>query len=201
MELKTKDTSTAITLNDAIFTREYNEGLIHQLVVTCLNNIRSGTSAQKTRAEVRGGGRKPWKQKGTGRARAGSIRSPIWRGGGVTFASKQRDYTVKINKKMVKAAMQSIYSELLRRGDLVVVSSFDLETRKTKDFISKMQSLQITNALIVLDEVTENAYYGSRNLADYDICDAYSVDAVSLLKYNTVVITEAALKEIEEQLQ
>lgn len=201
MELVTKDTNSQLTVNDEIFAYTYNEGLIHQAVVTYMNNARSGNSAQKTRAEVRGGGKKPWAQKGTGRARAGTIRSPIWRSGGVTFASKKRDYSQKLNKKMYKRAMRSIISELIRNGNLLVLSDFQCQSHKTKDFLAKMKELNVQNALIVMYELGENEYLGSRNLADYAICDVTSLDPFSLLKYENVIVTEQAIKSIEEQLQ
>ncbi|MBA2711742.1 MAG: 50S ribosomal protein L4 [Tatlockia sp.] len=201
MELITKDTNTQLNVSDDIFGYNYNEGLIHQAVVTFMNNARSGNSAQKTRAEVRGGGRKPWNQKGTGRARAGTIRSPIWRSGGVTFASKKRDYSQKLNKKMYKRALRSIISELHRTGNLIVVSEFHCQSLKTKDFIVKMNELELPNALIVMDEVGEHEYLASRNLNHYDICDVHCLDPVSLLRYEKVLITESAVKNLEEQLQ
>lgn len=201
MELMTKDTNLHITVNPVVFDYSYNEGLVHQAVVTFMNNARSGNSAQKTRSEVRGGGKKPWNQKGTGRARAGTIRSPIWRSGGVTFASKKRDYSQKLNKKMYKRAMRSILSELHRTGNLVVVSDFQCSTLKTKDFINKMNSLELKNALIVMSEVGEFEYLASRNLYQYHICDASALDPVSLLKYECVLITEDAIRTLEEQLQ
>lgn len=201
MEISTLDTKVKIQLNKDVFAYAYNEGLVHQAVVTYMNNARSGNSAQKTRSEVRGGGRKPWNQKGTGRARAGTIRSPLWRSGGVTFASKKRDYSQKLNKKMYKRALRSIISELCRNGNLVVVSDFQCESHKTKDFISKMNQLEIKNALIIMNEVGESEYLGSRNLIDYDICDVTTIDPVSLLRFEKVVVTEAAIKKIEEQLQ
>lgn len=201
MELMTKDTNSALSVNKEIFDYNYNEGLIHQAVVTYMNNARSGNSAQKTRAEVRGGGKKPWNQKGTGRARAGTIRSPIWRTGGVTFASKKRDYSQKLNKKMYKRAMRSIISELNRSGSLIVVSDFQCPTLKTKDFIKKMNELELNNALIVMSEVGEFEYFASRNLIDFDVCDVNALDPVSLLRYERVVITEDAIKKLEEQLQ
>ena len=142
MELMTRDTKTAIQLSDAVFSCDYNEGLVHQAVVAYMNKARSGNSAQKTRAEVRGGGREPWAQKGTGRARAGSIRSPIWRSGGVTFAAKKRDYSQKLNRKMYQGAMRSIMSELQRKGHLIVLSEFQCSTPKTKDFLIKMMRLK-----------------------------------------------------------
>lgn len=201
MEITTIDTKAQLKLNKDVFAYDYNEGLVHQAVVTYMNNARSGNSAQKTRAEVRGGGKKPWNQKGTGRARAGTIRSPIWRSGGVTFASKKRDYSQKLNKKMYKRALRSIISELCRTGNLVVVSDFQCESHKTKDFINKMNQMNIKNALIIMNEVGESEYLGSRNLIDYDICDVTTIDPVSLLRFEKVVVTEAAIKKIEEQLQ
>lgn len=201
MELITKDTNTQLNVSDEVFGYNYNEGLIHQAVVTFMNNARSGNSAQKTRAEVRGGGRKPWNQKGTGRARAGTIRSPIWRSGGVTFASKKRDYSQKLNKKMYKRALRSIISELHRTGNLIIVSEFQCQSLKTKDFIVKMNALELPSALIVMDEVGEHEYLASRNLHQYDICDVHCLDPVSLLRYEKVLITESAIKNLEERLQ
>ena len=201
MELMTIDTKSQVQVNKDIFDYNYNEGLVHQAIVTYMNNARSGNSAQKTRAEVRGGGRKPWNQKGTGRARAGTIRSPIWRSGGVAFASKKRDYSQKLNKKMYKRAMRSIISELLRTGNLVVVSDFQCASLKTKDFIKKMNEMEIKSALIVMSEVGEFEYLGSRNLIEYDVCDVSALDPVSLLRYKQVLITEEAIKKLEEQLQ
>ena len=201
MQLTTIDTKAKIKVNKDVFDYNYNEGLVHQAVVTFMNNARSGNSAQKTRAEVRGGGKKPWNQKGTGRARAGSIRSPIWRSGGVTFASKKRDYSQKINKKMYKRALRSIISELNRTGNLIIVSDFQCSSLKTKDFITKMNELNLKNALIVMNEVGEHEYLASRNLIDYDVCDVDSIDPVSLMRYEQVLLTEDAIKKIEEQLQ
>lgn len=201
MQLLTKDTNAAVDVSDNVFNYDYNEGLIHQTVVTYMNNARSGNSAQKTRSEVSGGGKKPWNQKGTGRARAGTIRSPIWRSGGVTFASKKRDYSQKLNKKMYKRALRSIISELCRKDNLIVVSDFQCPSAKTKDFKQKMKSLDISNALIVMDEVGEHEYLASRNLYDYDICDITALDPVSLLRFEKVLITESAIKKLEEQLQ
>lgn len=201
MEITTIDTKATLKVNSDVFSYAYNEGLIHQAVVAYMNKARSGNSAQKTRAEVRGGGRKPWNQKGTGRARAGTIRSPIWRSGGVTFASKKRDYSQKLNKKMYKRALRSIISELCRTGNLVVVSDFQCESLKTKDFLSKMNQLDLKNALIIMNEVGEGEYLGSRNLIDYDVCDVTTIDPVSLLRFEKVLVTEAAIKKIEEQLQ
>lgn len=201
MELITKDTNAQIKVAEEVFGYNYNEGLIHQAVVTFMNNARSGNSAQKTRAEVRGGGKKPWRQKGTGRARAGTIRSPLWRSGGVTFASKKRDYSQKLNKKMYKRAMRSIISELHRSGNLIVMSDFQCQSHKTKDFVAKMNELELQNALIVMNEVGEHEYFASRNLIQYDICDVSSLDPVGLLRFEKVLITTDAIKSLEEQLQ
>lgn len=201
MEFITKDTNKTFDVSDEIFAYPYNEGLIHQAVVSFMNNARSGNSAQKTRAEVRGGGKKPWNQKGTGRARAGSIRSPIWRSGGVTFASKKRDYSQKLNKKMYKRAIRSILSELYRNGSLIVVDDFQCSSHKTKDFVGKMQELNLLNALVVLHELGEQEYLGSRNLYDFAVCDSGSIDPVALLSFENVVITSDAVKSLEERLQ
>lgn len=201
MQLMTKDTKTEIVISEHVFGCEYNEGLVHQAVVTYMNNARSGNSAQKTRAEVRGGGRKPWNQKGTGRARAGTIRSPIWRSGGVTFASKKRDYSQKINKKMYKRALRSIISELHRTDNLLVVSDFQCSSMKTRDFTAKMNELELKNALIVMHEVGESEYLASRNLIEFDVTDVSALDPVSLLRYEQVLMTEEAVKALEELLQ
>jgi len=201
MELLVKDTQSKLEVCENIFGYNYNEGLVHQAVVTFANRARSGNSAQKTRSEVRGGGKKPWGQKGTGRARAGTIRSPIWRSGGVTFASKKRDYDSKLNRKMYKRAIRSIFSELNRQGRLTIVSQFHCDTPKTKDFITLMNGLDLPNALIIMSEVGENEYLASRNLIQYDVCDVEMVDPVSLLRFEHVLITEDAIKKIEEQLQ
>ncbi|MFC3908597.1 50S ribosomal protein L4 [Legionella dresdenensis] len=201
MELTLKDTNTSLNVSEDVFGYHYNEGLIHQAVVTFMNNARSGNSAQKTRSEVRGGGRKPWNQKGSGRARAGTIRSPLWRTGGVTFASKKRDYSQKLNKKMYKRALRSILSELNRTGNLIVVNDFACDSHKTKDFVAKMNQLELTNALVVTNEIGENEYLGSRNLYNFEICDVASLDPVSLLRFEKVVITGDAVKSLEEQLQ
>lgn len=201
MELITKDTNTSLKVSELVFDYGYNEGLIHQAVVTFMNNARSGNSAQKTRAEVRGGGKKPWNQKGTGRARAGTIRSPIWRSGGVTFASKKRDYSQKINKKMYKRALRSIISELNRNGNLIILNDFQCASHKTKDFIAKMSELDVSNALIVMNEIGEQEYLGSRNLYNFDICDVTSLDPVGLLRFEKVIMTSDAIKSLEDLLK
>lgn len=201
MDLLVNDSGSNISVNEEIFDCYYNEALVHQAVVTFMNNARSGNSAQKTRAEVRGGGRKPWKQKGTGRARAGTIRSPLWRTGGVIFAAKKRDYSQKFNKKMYKYAMRSIISQLHRMGNLVVVSDVLCDTPKTKEFLTKMRGWDISNALVVTKELTENAYYASRNLVEFYLCETDELTPFNLLRYEKVLITVEALKCLEERLQ
>lgn len=190
-----------VTVSDAAFGREYNQDLIHQVVVTYLANARQGTKKQKTRSEVSGGGRKPWRQKGTGRARAGTIRSPIWRGGGNAFAARSdQNHSKQLNKKMYRAALQSILSELARQDRLVVVESFDLEAPKTKGLISKLNEFGVDDVLIITEEVSQNLYLSARNLHRVDVRDANGVDPVCLINYDKVLVTVAALKQIEEML-
>lgn len=189
-----------ISLSDEAFGREYNEPLVHQTVVTFLAGARQGTVKQKTRSEVSGGGRKPWRQKGTGRARAGTIRSPIWRSGGVTFAARPQDHSKKLNKKMYRGAMQCILSELIRQDRLIVVNEFALESHKTKDLVSKLQDFSLENVLIVGESVEENLYLAARNLHKVDVIDVTGIDPVSLIGFENVLITVPALKKVEEML-
>jgi large subunit ribosomal protein L4 len=189
-----------ISISDETFGREFNESLVHQAVVTYMAGARQGTAKQKTRSEVSGGGRKPWRQKGTGRARAGTIRSPIWRSGGVTFAARPRDYTKKLNKKMYRGAMQSILSELLRQDRLLVVEDFAIESHKTRELVGKLKDFALDNVLIVADEVSENLYLASRNLHKVDVLDANGLDPVSLIGFEKVLMTVPALKKVEEML-
>ena len=189
-----------ISLSDKSFGREYNEPLVHQTVVTFLAGARQGTVKQKTRSEVRGGGRKPWRQKGTGRARAGTIRSPIWRSGGVTFAARPQDHSKKLNKKMYRGAMQCILSELIRQDRLIVVNEFAITTNKTKDLVAKLKDFELTNVLIVTDQVEQNLYLASRNLHKVDVLDVLGLDPVSLIDFEKVLITVSALKSVEEML-
>ena len=189
-----------ISLSDESFGREYNEPLVHQTVVTYMAGGRQGTTKQKTRSEVRGGGRKPWRQKGTGRARAGTIRSPIWRSGGVTFAAKPQDHSKKLNKKMYRGAMQCILSELIRQDRLVVVNEFTVESHKTKDLVSKLKEFDLDNVLIVSDQVEQNLYLAARNLHKVDALDVSGLDPVSLIGFEKVLITVPALKKVEEIL-
>lgn len=203
MELQlTGSKKKKLEVSDAVFATEFNEPLIHQVVTAYLAAGRAGTQAQKTRAEVRGGGIKPWKQKGTGRARAGTIRSPLWRKGGVIFAAKPRSYAQKVNKKMYRGAMRSILSELIRLERLIVIESFMVETHKTKDFIKKLDELKLgKNTLIVTDAVEENLYLAARNLYGVDVVDVAAVDPVSLVGTEKVLMTVAALKQFEELLK
>ena len=199
LNLKTNK-STSQEVSDDVFNRDYNESLVHQITTAFLAGGRSGSKAQKNRSEARGGGKKPWKQKGTGRARAGTTRSPIWRSGGVTFAAQPRNFTQKVNKKMYKGAISVIFSELLRTDRLKFVSEIDASEPKTKNITSLMKSLEVKDALLLTDELDENLYLSSRNLYHVGVCDTQSIDPVSLIGYENVVMTKAALKKIEAML-
>jgi len=199
LNLKTNK-STSQEVSEDIFGRDYNESLVHQITTAYMAAGRSGTKAQKNRSAVSGGGKKPWKQKGTGRARAGTSRGPIWRSGGVTFASKPRDFSQKVNKKMYKGAISVIFSELLRKDRLKVVSDLEIKEPKTKNITSLMKSLDLKDALLMTDELDENLYLSSRNLYHVGVCDTQSIDPVSLIGYENVVLTKAALKKVEAML-
>ena len=200
LALPGKETGDKISLSDETFGREYNEPLVHQSVVTYLAGARQGTVKQKTRSEVRGGGRKPWRQKGTGRARSGTIRSPIWRSGGVTFAARPQDFSKKLNKKMYRGAMQCILSELIRQERLIVVNEFAVESHKTKDLVTKLKDFELDNVLIVSDRIEENLYLAARNLHKVDVLDVSGLDPVSLIGFEKVLITVPALRKAEELL-
>ncbi|WP_444929560.1 50S ribosomal protein L4 [Microbulbifer sp. SSSA002] len=189
-----------VAVSEVTFGREFNQDLVHQAVVAYMAGARQGTKAQKNRSDVSGGGKKPWRQKGTGRARAGTIRSPLWRSGGVTFAADPRDHSVKLNKKMYRAALRCILSELARQERLVVVESFDVDAPKTKQLVSKLAQFDLSNALIVTEEVSENLYLAARNLHKIDVRDVQAIDPVSLIRFDKVVVTVSALKKIEEVL-
>jgi len=189
-----------VSLSDESFDKAYNEPLVHQTVVTYMAGARQGSVKQKTRSEVRGGGRKPWRQKGTGRARAGTIRSPIWRGGGVTFAARPADHSKKLNKKMYRGAMQCILSELIRNDRLLVVNEFELGSHKTQDLVSKLKEFELDNVLIISEQVEKNLYLAARNLHKVDVLDVAGVDPVSLIGFENVLITVSALKKVEEML-
>jgi large subunit ribosomal protein L4 len=190
----------AVSVSEVAFGREFNQDLVHQTVVAYMAGARQGTKAQKTRAEVSGGGKKPWRQKGTGRARAGTIRSPIWRGGGATFAAKPRNFEQKLNKKMYRAALQCILSELNRQDRLIVVESFDVDAPKTKSLVQKLAQFNLTDALIITEEMSENLFLASRNLYKVGVIDVQGVDPVSLIGFDKVIVTVPALKKFEEIL-
>ena len=199
MELKLHG-SGSVKVSDETFGQEYKEALVHQVVTACLAGARAGTAQQKSRSDVSGGGIKPWRQKGTGRARAGTIRSPIWTGGGTTFASRPRDYTQKINRKMYRAAMRSILSELVRQERLVAVESIGVDAPKTKELAGKLAELGLDKVLIVTDTADDNLYLAARNLPGVAVCDVASADPVSLVGFDKVLMTTAALGKIEERL-
>ncbi len=192
-----KDT---LNVSEVAFGKEFNQDLVHQAVVAYLAGGRQGTKAQKTRSEVSGGGKKPWRQKGTGRARAGTIRSPIWRSGGKAFAAKPRNCEQKLNKKMYRAALRCIFAELNRQERLVVVEDFSVDAPKTKSLIQKLAQYDLSEALIVTEDVNENLYLASRNLHKVDVRDVQGVDPVALIGFEKVVVTVPALKKFEEIL-
>ena len=195
-----KGVAGAVEVSEVAFGKEFNQDLVHQAVVAFQAGARQGSKAQKNRSAVSGGGAKPWRQKGSGRARAGTSRSPIWRSGGVTFAAQPRNYEQKLNRKMYRAAMQCIVSELVRQERLVVVESVELEAPKTKALVQYLAQYDIADALIVTEEVSENLYLAARNLYKVDVVDAQGVNPVSLIGFEKVIITVAALKKIEESL-
>jgi large subunit ribosomal protein L4 len=200
MELTvTGSKSGSVAVSDATFSREFNEALVHQVVTAYMSGARQGSRAQKTRSEVSGGGKKPWKQKGSGRARAGTIRSPIWRSGGVTFAAKPQDFSQKVNRKMYRAAMQVILSELVRQERLVVVENMTIAEPKTKALSAMLKDQGLLDStLIISEELDTNLFLASRNIPKIDVRDAAGIDPVSLVAYEKVVLTVPALKKIEE---
>lgn len=190
----------AIELSDETFAADFNEALVHQVVTAYLAQSRAGTKAQKNRSAVRGGGAKPFRQKGTGRARAGTIRSPLWRSGGVTFAAQPRDYGQKLNRKMYRAALRSILAELVRQDRLVAIDAFEMPDHKTRNLAQRLKTLGMDDVLIVTEEVTDNLYLAARNLHRVDVRDVNGVDPVSLVGFEKVLVTQSALKRIEEML-
>ena len=200
MQLKMHNGAGAMEVSDAAFGRDFNEALIHQVVVAYMAGGRQGSRAQKTRSEVSGGGAKPWRQKGTGRARAGTNRSPLWRSGGVTFAAKPQNHAQKVNKKMFRGAISSILSELARQDRLVVVDNFAVETPKTKQLVEKLKGMSLDDVLIVSGEVDQNLYLASRNLPKVQVVDVSATDPVSLLRFEKVLVTADAVKRFEEWL-
>ena len=199
MNLKTVS-GAAIELSEVAFGKEFNEALVHQVVTAYLAGGRAGTKAQKTRAEVSGGGKKPWKQKGTGRARAGSSRSPIWRGGGKAHAGQPQNWEQKVNRKMYRGAMQCILSELVRQDRLMLVDEITVAGPKTKELLSKLNGLGVSNALIVTDAVDENLYLAARNLPHVDVIDTAAIDPVSLIGFDKVIMSVPAAKKLEVEL-
>lgn len=199
MKLKMQG-SGSVDVAEAAFGAEFNEALVHQVVTAYLAGARAGTKAQKNRAAVRGGGAKPWRQKGTGRARVGTIRSPIWVGGGRTFAASPRDHSQKVNKKMYRAALRSIVSELARADRLVIVEKLEIDAPKTRLLAGKLAEMELDNVLILNEAFDEKLFLAARNLPDVGICDAASIDPVVLLRFEKVLITLPALKLIEERL-
>ena len=200
MELQLHNSSSKLSVADAVFGADFNEPLIHQVVTAYLAGGRAGTAKQKTKGEVSGGGKKPWKQKGTGQARAGSIRSPLWRGGGKIHAAVPRDHSQKVNKKMYRGAIRSIISELARRGDLLVAENFGVEGAKTKGLIEQLKKVGTNDILIVTDVVEQNLYLSARNLPYVDVVDVEAINPVALLSYGKVLITAPAVKLLESWL-
>ncbi|VFP81927.1 50S ribosomal protein L4 [Candidatus Erwinia haradaeae] len=200
MELVLKDAPSAINVSNTIFSCDFNEALVHQVVVAYAAGARQGTRSQKTRGEVTGSGKKPWRQKGTGRARAGSLQSPIWRSGGVTFAAKPQNHSQKINRKMYRGALKSILSELIRQDRLIIVQKFSLELAKTRCLLKKLQEMNLEDVLIITVMLEENLRLASRNLYKVDVRDIANINPISLIAFEKVLITADAVKRIEEIL-
>ena len=198
IELLSNTKNKDISISNDVFSKEFNESLIHQAVVSFMAASRQGSAKQKNRSEVRGGGKKPYRQKGTGRARAGTIRSPLWRGGGVTFAARPRDYSKKLNKKMYRAAIKSIFSELVRQNRLVAIEKPVLEKPKTKEIASFLNEFSLSKVLIIIDELDMNLYLSTRNIPNVDVITVREINPVNLLKPQKVAVTSEALKQIEE---
>ena len=200
INLLSTENSKGIDIPESVFGKDFNESLIHQVVVSYLAGARQGSAKQKNRSEVRGGGKKPYRQKGTGRARAGTIRSPLWRGGGVTFASRPRDFSKKVNKKRYRAAIRSIFSELLRPDRLVAIEKPVLEKPKTKEIAKLLKEFSLSKVLIITDELDINLYLSARNIPNVDVITVQEINPVILIKANKVAVTEDALKLIEERI-
>ena len=198
IELLSNTKNKDISISNDVFSKEFNESLIHQAVVSFMAASRQGSAKQKNRSEVRGGGKKPYRQKGTGRARAGTIRSPLWRGGGVTFAARPRDYSKKLNKKMYRAAIKSIFSELVRQNRLVAIEKPVLKKPKTKEIATFLNEFSLSKVLIIIDELDMNLYLSARNIPNVDVITVREINPVNLLKPQKVAVTSEALKQIEE---
>jgi large subunit ribosomal protein L4 len=201
MKLKMVSGGAELQVSDSAFGRDFNEALIHQVITAYRNASRSGTKAQKTRAEVRGGGKKPWSQKGTGQARAGSSRSPIWVGGGVTFAAKPRDFGQKVNRKMYRGAIRSMLSELARQDRLLVTEGISLESPKTKLLKNQLKAMSLEDVLIVVEAIDEKLFLAARNLPRVEVLEVASLNPLSLAAHQRVLMTAGAVKMIEERLQ
>lgn len=193
-----KASSKKVEVSDVAFAREFNEGLVHQIVTAYLAGARQGTRRQKTRSDVRGGGAKPFRQKGTGRARAGTIRSPLWRSGGVTFAARNQDWSQKINKKQYRAGMRSILSELVRQDRLLVVDGFEVKEPKTKLLVEQLDKLGLGSVMIIVDDMDNNLFLAARNLHKVGLSEAGVIDPVNLVGFDKVLVTVPALKKLEE---
>lgn len=200
INLLSTENSKGIDIPESVFGKDFNESLIHQVVVSYLAGARQGSAKQKNRSDVRGGGKKPYRQKGTGRARAGTIRSPLWRGGGVTFASRPRDFSKKVNKKMYRAAIRSIFSELLRQDRLVAIEKPVLEKPKTREIAKLLKEFSLSKVLIITDDLDINLYLSARNIPNVDVITVQEINPVVLIKSNKVAVTEDALKLIEERI-
>jgi large subunit ribosomal protein L4 len=200
VQLKNSSSASEMELSDEAFGRKYNEALVHQVVVAYMAAGRAGTKRQKSRAEVRGGGKKPWSQKGTGQARAGSIRSPLWVGGGRAFAARPRDYSQKVNRKMYRAAMQCMVSELVRQDRLIVVENLEIAAPKTKLLIGKLAEFGLTRALVLVEAYEEKLFLAAGNVPYVDVMAVTSLDPLSLIKHDKVVATVGALKLLEQRL-
>ena len=200
IELSTGKSSGSLDVSETVFGASFNESLVHQVVNAYMSGARSGTKAQKNRAQVSGGGAKPWAQKGSGRARAGTTRGPIWVGGGRAFPGQNRDISQKVNKKMYRGALRSILSELVRTDRLVIVDDFSVEAPKTKQFKSKLASINVKDALVVTETFDDYLFLSSRNLYEAAVSDVASIDPVSLVGYQSVVMTQGAVKQLEEKL-
>lgn len=200
MDIQLHNSTAKLSVSDAIFGVDYNEPLIHQVVTAYLAGGRAGTKAQKSKAMVSGGGKKPWKQKGTGRARAGSIRSPLWRGGGKTFAAVNRDFSQKVNKKMYRGAIRSIVSELTRQGHLLIAETFTVEAPKTQGLLAKLAQIGGNDILLVTGEVDKNLFLSARNIPHVAICDVEALNPVALLRHEKVLMTADAVKKLEAWL-
>jgi|TARA_B100000424_G_scaffold47236_1_gene32843 large subunit ribosomal protein L4 len=198
IELLSNSKNKDISISNEVFSKEFNESLVHQAVVSFMAAARQGSAKQKNRSEVRGGGKKPYRQKGTGRARAGTIRSPLWRGGGVTFAARPRDFSKKINKKMYRAAIKSIFSELVRQNRLVAIEKPVLEKPKTKEIANFLKEFALSKVLIIIDELDMNLYLSARNIPNVDVITVKEINPVNLIKSHKVAVTSQALKQIEE---